>query len=158
MTSRRDNQERFEAELPSLLRQKPGAPSSVYVPPVHRSATSRHVLATTWVEGERLDRAPAETIRRLIPVGVRCFLVQLLEMGFFHSDPHPGNMLVTPDGRLALIDVRRHVYRHVRRHVRIFRLGVQKVGVLFWEFSDWVSLLLGRTVLRAADVPPNKGA
>ena len=31
-------------------------------------------------------------------------MYQLLETGFFHADPHPGNLLVTGDGRLALID------------------------------------------------------
>jgi predicted unusual protein kinase regulating ubiquinone biosynthesis (AarF/ABC1/UbiB family) len=35
---------------------------------------------------------------------LECFLVQLLETGFFHADPHPGNLLVTTDGKLALID------------------------------------------------------
>ena len=39
-----------------------------------------------------------------VQVGVECFLIQLLETGFFHADPHPGNLLVTPEGRLALID------------------------------------------------------
>ena len=67
-------------------------------------------------------------------------------------------LAATQERAVRLHRFQRYVYRHVRRHVRIFRLGVQKVGVLFWEFSDWVSLLLGRTVLRAADVPPNKGA
>merc|ERR1712107_399446 len=36
--------------------------------------------------------------------GIECFLTQLLETGFFHADPHPGNLLVTPDGKLAIID------------------------------------------------------
>ena len=62
------------------------------------------VLVTEWIEGAQLAKSPPEVINRLIPVGVECFLIQLLETGFFHADPHPGNLLVTPEGRLALID------------------------------------------------------
>lgn len=40
----------------------------------------------------------------LVEVGVRCSLEQMLEEGFYHSDPHPGNLLHTDDGRLAYID------------------------------------------------------
>ena len=54
---------------------------------------------TEWIEGAQLAKSPAEVINRLIPVGVECFLIQLLETGFFHADPHPGNLLVTPEGR-----------------------------------------------------------
>ena len=43
-------------------------------------------------------------INRLIPTGVDCFLAQLLDVGFFHSDPHPGNLLVDGSDRLVLID------------------------------------------------------
>ena len=57
-----------------------------------------------WIEGKQLAKSPASVINKLIPVGVECFLIQLLETGFFHADPHPGNLLVTPDGKLALID------------------------------------------------------
>ena len=62
------------------------------------------VLVTEWIEGCKLAASPASVINRLIPVGVECFLIQLLDTGFFHADPHPGNLLVTTDGRLALID------------------------------------------------------
>ena len=52
----------------------------------------------------QLAKSPPEQIRRLVPRGVKCFLIQLLDMGFFHSDPHPGNLLVDKKGRLVLID------------------------------------------------------
>jgi len=43
-------------------------------------------------------------MRYLIEVGVQCSLRQLLEHGFFHADPHPGNLLATTDGKLAYLD------------------------------------------------------
>ncbi len=42
-----------------------------------------------------------EKVNRLL---IRTYLKQLLEDGFFHADPHPGNLLVMPDGRLAFFD------------------------------------------------------
>ena len=68
------------------------------------AATRRKVLVTEWIEGEQLARSPPEVISALTAVGVDCFLTQLLHVGFFHSDPHPGNMLVDQQGRLVLID------------------------------------------------------
>ena len=62
------------------------------------------MLVTEWIEGEQLAKSPPEVINRLIPTGVGCFLAQLLDVGFFHGDPHPGNLLVDRDGRLVLID------------------------------------------------------
>lgn len=62
-----------------------------------------------WIEGIKLTELD-ELKRRgidpthVIEVGVQCSLRQLLEHGFFHADPHPGNLLVTPDGKLAYLD------------------------------------------------------
>jgi aarF domain-containing kinase len=92
------NQVRCKA---ALERRMPGR---VYVPKVYTELTTRRVLVTEWIEGPQLAKSSVEVIRRLTPVGVECFLVQLLEAGFFHADPHPGNLLVTNDGRLAIID------------------------------------------------------
>ena len=64
----------------------------------------RRVITTEWIEGKQLAKSPPEVINRLTPIGVRCFLAQLLDVGVFHSDPHPGNLLVDEDGRLTLID------------------------------------------------------
>lgn len=35
---------------------------------------------------------------------ISIFGLQLLDTGFFHADPHPGNMIRTPDGKLAILD------------------------------------------------------
>ena len=54
----------------------------------------------------------------LVEVGVRCSLEQMLEEGFYHSDPHPGNLLHTEDGRLAYIDfgMMGYIEPSIRRH------------------------------------------
>jgi aarF domain-containing kinase len=54
----------------------------------------RKVLVTEWIVGEKLASSSKETINRLVPVGIECFLTQLLETGYFHADPHPGNLMV----------------------------------------------------------------
>lgn len=92
------NQIRCKAELEKRM------PGKVYVPKVYTEYTTRKVLVTEWIDGPQLAKSEPEVIRRLTAVGVECFLTQLLETGFFHADPHPGNLLVTRDGRLALID------------------------------------------------------
>ena len=76
----------------------------VKVPNVYNDYSTRRVLTTEWIEGVKLADSSKETIRKLIPVGVELFLTQLLDMGAFHSDPHPGNLLVTKDNTLCLID------------------------------------------------------
>ena len=79
------NLERFASELVPLLG------GQVYVPRCEHELTTRKVLVTEWIEGAQLAKSPPEVINRLTPVGVACFMAQLLESGFFHSDPHPGS-------------------------------------------------------------------
>ncbi|KAL3916390.1 MAG: hypothetical protein SGPRY_006839, partial [Prymnesium sp.] len=64
----------------------------------------KEVITTEWINGVQLAKCEPAVINKLIPVGVNCFLAQLLDVGFFHSDPHPGNLLVDQQGRLVLID------------------------------------------------------
>jgi len=92
------NQEYFRSEF---AKRK----SRVYIPKVYHNLTSRRVLTTEWIDGVKLANADRETIKRLIPIGVELFMIQLLDIGAFHSDPHPGNLYVTnKDGRLCLLD------------------------------------------------------
>ena len=81
----------------------------IAVPRIYREATSRRVLTMEWIDGVKLTNL--EAVRELgidpdelVQVGVNCSLQQLLEHGFFHADPHPGNLLALPDGRLAYLD------------------------------------------------------
>jgi len=83
---------------------EPRMKNKIYIPEVFEKMSTKKVLVTEWIEGSKLAASPASVINKLIPVGVECFLIQLLDTGFFHADPHPGNLLVTQDGRLAIID------------------------------------------------------
>jgi len=81
----------------------------IYVPRIYREYTQRRVLTMEWIEGTKLTnpeevRAKGIDAAHLIEVGVQCSLRQLLEYGFFHADPHPGNLLATLDGKLAYLD------------------------------------------------------
>jgi len=76
----------------------------VKVPATYSEYTSRRVLTTEWLEGEKLSQSTADDVGTLVNVGVICYLKQLLDTGFFHADPHPGNLIRTPDGRLAILD------------------------------------------------------
>jgi predicted unusual protein kinase regulating ubiquinone biosynthesis (AarF/ABC1/UbiB family) len=81
----------------------------VFSPPVVWEHTTRHVLVSEFVEAakvsdvERLRRLglePARVAERVVDIWGE----QVLRLGHFHADPHPGNILVMPDGRLCLID------------------------------------------------------
>ena len=81
----------------------------IAVPKIYNDFTSRRVLTMEWIEGTKLTNL--EKVKSLginpdemIEIGVQCSLEQLLEHGFFHADPHPGNLLALKDGRLCYLD------------------------------------------------------
>jgi len=81
----------------------------IAVPKIHRHLTKRRVLTMEWIEGIKLTQVKEVQALGLDPedminVGVNCSLEQLLEHGYFHADPHPGNLLALADGRIAYLD------------------------------------------------------
>lgn len=77
----------------------------VKIPSIVHEMTSRRVITMEWIEGVKLADANKDQIRKLIPIGVELFLTQLLDIGRFHADAHPGNLLVLKDENcLCLID------------------------------------------------------
>ncbi|AKG36634.1 ABC1 kinase family protein [Paenibacillus durus] len=82
---------------------------SVYIPAIYWDYSSSRVLTMEFVEGITLNRREAllsrgvnlkDTAERLVDIMLR----QIFIDGFFHADPHPGNVMVTDSGKLALID------------------------------------------------------
>jgi predicted unusual protein kinase regulating ubiquinone biosynthesis (AarF/ABC1/UbiB family) len=82
---------------------------TVKVPSIYWRHTSKCVLTLEWINGIKLTdmasvKAAGLDTDGLIEVAVRSGLRQLLEHGFFHADPHPGNLFALADGRMAYID------------------------------------------------------
>lgn len=95
------NAEKFAANFRNDLQVK--------VPSIYWRYTSNRVLTLEWINGFKLT--DTKSIRQagldpeaIIQIGVTSGLQQLLEYGFFHADPHPGNLFAMPDGRMAYID------------------------------------------------------
>jgi predicted unusual protein kinase regulating ubiquinone biosynthesis (AarF/ABC1/UbiB family) len=81
----------------------------VYVPKIYWSHVSPRVLTMEFIEGTKvidLQTLDERQINRVEVVRLiaRTYLKQLLEDGYFHADPHPGNLRVLDDGRLAFFD------------------------------------------------------
>jgi aarF domain-containing kinase len=86
--------------MEEAMRSVPG----VKIPKNYPSLCKRKVHVAEWVEGEKLSQSQADDIGRLVNLGVIAYCTQLLEVGFLHADPHPGNMLRSPEGELVILD------------------------------------------------------
>lgn len=101
-----DNAERFAA----LFANHP----EVTIPRVERHLSGQRVLTTSWIHGTKLQQRHELEARGLDPAalirtGVIAGLQQLLEFGYFHADPHPGNLFALPGktgalGHVAYVD------------------------------------------------------
>jgi ubiquinone biosynthesis protein len=81
-------------------------PDLMYIPEVFDTYTTPYVLTMELVEGTRLDQLDESLFRQeqLARNGAMIMLDQMLRQGFFHADPHQGNLLVMDDGRLCFLD------------------------------------------------------
>ena len=82
---------------------------AIRVPKIYWSHTNTRVLTLDFIRGTKVVDLDGLRAQRISPVKVnrlliRCYLKQLLEDGFFHADPHPGNLLVMDSGHLAFFD------------------------------------------------------
>jgi len=95
-----NNCERFLANLT--------AESRVKIPRVYWSHTTQRVLTIEYIEGFKITNVEqwknVVTTKQVVSQLVEIYITQILEQGFFHADPHPGNILILPDGSIGLVD------------------------------------------------------
>jgi ubiquinone biosynthesis protein len=100
---------RATADMGALTAAAGGAGATVRIPRVHAELCTARVLVQERLDGVTADRPGALTSpgldrRALATTLLRTLLRQILQYGFFHADPHPGNVIVLADGSLGLID------------------------------------------------------
>lgn len=98
-----------EAATTARLREAFAGDEDIEIPEVVWSHTTRDVLTLGALDGDNLQRAlqkqdPELDRKRLAVRLADVFLKQFLDIGMFHADPHPGNILVKPPARIGLID------------------------------------------------------
>ena len=120
--------------------------NKIAVPKIYRNVTSRRVLTMEWIDGTKLTNI--EAVKKLgidpnemVEIGVSCSLQQLIEHGFFHADPHPGNILAMKDGRLCYLDFGMMSDITQQSRVGLIRAVVHLVNKKFDKLSnDFVQL------------------
>lgn len=95
-----------EAENAALFQALCPADSPVFAPRGYRSESTRRVLISEWVDGCMPEAIASNKVvaKDLAEKGAQSMLHQIFVTGFFHADPHSGNLLVTPDHRICFLD------------------------------------------------------
>lgn len=98
-----------EASSAAQLRKNFEHSPALYIPKVYTELSSKRVLVLERVEGIRIDdfaRLDRDGFSRrdIALKGGAAYFKMVLQDGFFHADPHPGNIFVLKDGRLGLVD------------------------------------------------------
>ena len=98
-----------EGRNTDMFRDGLGENEEAWFPIVHWDLTTRRILALEEITGVLLSHwreadLSKDQRERLVRIGAYTVLRQTLEIGFFHADPHPGNLILMEDGRLCFID------------------------------------------------------
>ncbi|HLS47212.1 MAG TPA: AarF/UbiB family protein [Gemmatimonadales bacterium] len=101
---------REEAQNAETLRRNFAAEPRVVVPETVPELVRTRVLVLEYVAGTRIDRLQERIasgnirLDAVMGIVIDAYIKMMLEDGFFHADPHAGNLLIDPEGRLVLLD------------------------------------------------------
>lgn len=101
----------FQIELSNIerFRNNHEKDKRLYIPKTFKTFSTKKILTLEFIEGtsvgqtDELQKKGIDT-KRLATTGTRIILKQIFEYGFFHADPHPGNIYILNDGRICFID------------------------------------------------------
>lgn len=125
----------------------------IRIPAIDWSTTTRRVLTMEFIEGDKInDRAALEArgidVADRVAWATRAFLHQMFDQRFFHCDPHPGNLMVDREGRVAIVDFGMHEAISVEM-MEAVRLNV--LAAVRRDESLWVESLIRLGILREKD-------
>ena len=96
-----------EARNMRIARDYAAKQSEIHIPEAYEEYCTERVLVMEYIQGTKLKDMKIEALadpESLARQGLRTAIHQILEDGFFHADPHPGNVLITEDERICLVD------------------------------------------------------
>jgi len=96
-----------EARYIQIAKSKIEKESDIVIPEVFTEFSTPRVLVTAFIKGKKITSdmdLPAAERKVLAANGMQSAILQILEHGFYHADPHPGNMVITRDNRMCLMD------------------------------------------------------
>jgi len=80
----------------------------ICAPKVYREQSTSRVLTMEYIHGVKISKALESDMKVngkvIAKLGTECYFKQIFEYGFFHADPHPGNIMVLPSNRLCFVD------------------------------------------------------
>ncbi len=92
-----------------LLARNMSTLKGIRVPKIYWEYTGRSILVMEYIRGVRIDyifglKKMGVDTHEIALNGLHAYLKQIFQDGFFHGDPHPGNLLVTPKGDIVFLD------------------------------------------------------
>lgn len=98
----------FTTELRNMnIARAYASETEIHIPKTYDQYCSEKILVMEFIQGEKFkDIVPGSRYdtKRLATQGLNAAIKQILADGFFHADPHPGNLLVTEEMKLCIID------------------------------------------------------
>ncbi|HEX4404152.1 MAG TPA: AarF/UbiB family protein [Polyangia bacterium] len=98
---------RVEARNNRRFRENFRAQPMVVFPEIVEALSSERILTMTFIEGTKILSTPATRSdpKRVARLGLQVLMKMIFEDGFVHADLHPGNIFITPDDKIALLDL-----------------------------------------------------